>query len=113
MSSLQKIKRADVIQALIDLGVTPPPSWDMTELKARLLELEVEKGITRSYRRDKTPLKQWVARLNEAARKKAVLIDFCKQRLQLDLPRAMLVEDMKKSAMDRIYEISESVHPTP
>lgn len=53
-----------------------------------------------------------MTRLNEAARKKPVLMEFCQLNLQLELSRRMAMDEMKKRAMDRIYEVSEIIPPT-
>lgn len=97
--------RQSVIQELQQLGETPPNGWTMTELKARLMELQEEKGIPETKTKtNKTELQQWVVALNKASKKKADLFQWCEETLGMATNKNETIAQVQKKAMERIYQ---------
>ena len=56
----KSMTKAELTQALISLGETPPKSWTVRELELRLQELKQEMGMVKEPTsvKNRTPLRQ-------------------------------------------------------
>eukprot|EP00435_Cladocopium_sp_Y103_P013803 s510_g3.t1 len=100
-------KKGEFIQAIKDLGETPPTSWSVSELKVRLTELEESKGIYRHRGKTQTSLQLWMIRLNEAKKNKATLQQFTKDALGVPITGNEVMEELSKKCVEKIYMVSK------
>ena len=100
-------KKAELIQAIRDLGENPPNSWNVAELKVRLTELEENKGIYRHRGKTQTPLQLWMIRLNEAKKNKATLQMFTKETLGVPITGNEVMDELTRKCVEKIYVVSK------
>eukprot|EP00435_Cladocopium_sp_Y103_P034647 s2781_g9.t1 len=104
MTAVSKMNKTQLQNSLRGYGEEPPKAWDMTELRHRLLEIEEERGITRTRGRLQTPLQELVTQLNVAAKKKSSLQQHCRDNLEINVTGNETMEIMRKAAMEKIYQ---------
>lgn len=100
---MPKMNKGDLVKELVKLGETPPKSWGVMELTARLEELQEEKGIQKVRGKTQTPLRVWTIRLNEASKKKANLQQFMVNQLGLTLSYNETIPQLQRAALQKIY----------
>ena len=111
---MPKLNRADLIMEMARLGEVPPREWTMVEISARLDELRAEVGLGPfTNKKEKTPLRRMVIALNEAAKKKATLVDFAQQQLQIAVTSNETIATLQKTCLLKIYQITEATGADP
>ena len=113
MPSLGSLKKHELVAAMVALGEEPPREWKVMELRKRLEELEIEKGVTRTTHRVKTSLQELMHRLHAAAKKKTTLVTFLQEELHMTLSGTETMAVMVKKGMDEVYTQSELHHSDP
>ena len=103
-SAMTKSKK-ELQAELLALGEVAPEKWTLTELRVRIAELKEEQGLD-SKRKKRTPLQEWVVRLNAASKKKAELQKFLHEYLGLPVAENATILMLQKQAMEKIYQIS-------
>eukprot|EP00435_Cladocopium_sp_Y103_P060537 s526_g22.t1 len=111
MPTIASLKKPELIEAIQNLGEEPPTAWGTVELRCRLAELEEAHGIIRQSGKTKTPLQQWVVKLNTATKKKCVLEEFAQQELGITNVGNSTMTQIQKAGMERIYVMS-ATHPS-
>ena len=104
MTTIHKMRRSELIQAIEDYGENPPAKWTMPELRTRLALLREEHGWD-GNKQEVTDLRKWVIQLNLASKKKGHLQDFC-QKIGVHMTKNETILQLQKMAMIKIYEIS-------
>ena len=101
--AMMKLTQIQLRQAIKERGESPPREWGKVELRDRLTELMREAGESTST---KTNLREWVSQLNKASRKKQDLINFCSERLKIELSGHETIPVLQQKAMKTIYNVS-------
>ena len=82
--NMSAMTREEILDELISMGELPPQSWSNAEMKLRMEELRIAKGLNPNPRaKEKAPLRQWMIRLNAASSKKQDLVDFLREELKM------------------------------
>lgn len=92
---------------MVEMGEVPPVHWTVLQLKARLAELRAslveDQPVT---------LKQRMAELNKAAKKKATLVLWAEAK-QLPITSNMTIAQVHALAEQQIQQITQEVYPSP
>eukprot|EP00435_Cladocopium_sp_Y103_P069276 s590_g33.t1 len=102
--------KEDYVNILLELGESAPNQWTIAEIKARIQELQTEKGINPT-KCHKTELQLWVIQLNKVSKKKADLQAWCQNELGMSLTMSETIPQLQKKAMEQIY-MRAAAHPT-
>ena len=112
--SLSSMNKAEIIEALKELGETPPQKWSKVELKSRLMELEEDLEIKRTASTtETTTLQKWVAKLNMVNKRRSTLREFITEELKGNAPDSCTKDQLGKIAMDCIYDKAEACGSDP
>ena len=103
--AMMKMTKAQLQDAIRARGEEPPREWNNVELRDRLAELMEQHGEAVGHT-SKTDLRQWMADLNKASRKKDQLKEFCEERLKISLSGNETIPVLQKKATRKIYEVS-------
>ena len=99
------MKKPELIQALKDLGETPPKQWTVLELETRLSELRVEQGLPEfDSKKTRTPLRQMMVELNRAQRLKHELVEHVSKTLRVPLTGTETIKVLMQKGMAAIYD---------
>eukprot|EP00439_Symbiodinium_sp_Y106_P016381 s4022_g2.t1 len=91
MANLNKMTRDELKNELGKLGEVPPAAWTRLEMKARVMELRGDEGTSL-----RSPLQEKTRELRKAAKKKADLIEFCRELgVELNGNETMAVMEMR------------------
>lgn len=111
---MAKSGKQEAINALRALGEEPPKMRTTMEIKTRIIELEMERGIIRkSGKAPRTNMREWMAQLNKASKKKAALQEFCVNTLQLTITGNETIAILQQKATEKIYQISSASSQDP
>lgn len=110
---MPRLTKAELIIELAKMGEVPPREWTSVEISARLDELRAEQGqAPLQQKKERTPLRQMVIRLNQAAKKKAHLLQFATQLGMNPNPNDTIAMLQKKCLM-RIYQETPATGEDP
>ena len=102
---MSSMKKPELVQALKDLGETPPKEWTVLELHGRLSELRQEKGLPElETKKSRTPLRQMMVDLNKAQRLKADLVKYVSGTLRVPLTGNETVKALMQKGMEAVYQ---------
>ena len=102
---MSSMKKPELVQALKDLGETPPKEWTVLELHGRLSELRQEKGLPElETKKSRTPLRQMMVDLNKAQRLKADLVKYVSGTLRVPLTGNETVKVLMQKGMEAVYQ---------
>ena len=102
---MSSMKKPELVQALKDLGETPPKEWTVLELHGRLSELRQEKGLPElETKKSRTPLRQMMVDLNKAQRLKADLVKYVSGALRVPLTGNETVKVLMQKGMEAVYQ---------
>eukprot|EP00435_Cladocopium_sp_Y103_P031926 s621_g8.t1 len=96
--------RADLIAKMVEMGEVPPAHWTVMQIKARLSELR-----TTMLEDQPVTLKQRMAELNEAAKKKATLVARAESK-QIPMTGNMTIAQIYALAEQ---QLTQEVVPSP
>ena len=102
------LTRAEMRQALTQLGETPPSKWTKPELRLRLEQVTGEDMSQRVKKESKqrSPYDEIVRRMNAASKRKATLIEFCRQELNMHNLDSWTIVRIQHEAMKVIYTVA-------
>ena len=109
--SVDTMKKAQLIEALLEFGERPPARWTLLELRQRLAELRPEEGNNKKSERtiidedNAQTLKDWVKVVKQ---RKAWLIELCQGRMGMRLSGHETIPVLEKRAMTWIIENTEA-----
>jgi hypothetical protein len=104
---MSAMTREEILDELISLGELPPQSWSNAEMKLRMEELRVAKGLNPNPRaKEKTPLRQMMIRLNAASTKKQDLVTFVLDELKVPISPNDTIALLKKKGIMAIYHLA-------
>ena len=105
--TMSAMTREEILDELISLGELPPQSWSNAEMKLRMEELRVAKGLNPNPRaKEKTPLRQMMIRLNAASNKKQDLVNFVRDELKVPISTNDTIALLKKKGIMAIYHMA-------
>ena len=96
------MNKAELRKAIEGLGETPPDRWTRSELMTRLLQLREEHGMTTKDKAGKTALQQGVTKLNQASKKKSLLMEYV-QELGCAPTGKETIAQLQRLGMTRLY----------
>ncbi|CAE7220198.1 RE1 [Symbiodinium sp. CCMP2592] len=110
LQNMADLTSAELRQALAQLGETPPAKWTKPELRLRLEQLTKEDMSQRVKKESKqrSPYEEMVRRMNAASKRKATLIEFCRQELNMHNLDSWTIVRIQHEAMKKIYEVAEA-----
>ena len=106
---MPRLSKTQMIAELANLGVIAPKGWTVTELEYHLHERRQELGIE-TGKGKKTPLQEYVTKMNVAARKKADLQEFLQSELGVTPNPNSTISQMTKDGLQKIYLMTPG-HP--
>ncbi|CAE7358286.1 nphp3 [Symbiodinium sp. CCMP2592] len=90
-----------------EFGENPPTRWNKAELQLRLEELSGQNAFVSARKtREQTEYQRLVQGLTQACNRKAQLIEFCQNSLEMRVNANWTMNEMKREAMHRIYQRS-------
>ena len=105
--NMSAMTREEILDELISMGELPPQSWSNAEMKLRMEELRIAKGLNPNPRaKEKAPLRQWMIRLNAASSKKQDLVDFLREELKMAISGNDTIATLKKKGIMAIYQFA-------
>lgn len=109
LSMASNMTKEDIITELARFGELPPKTWSKMEMLTRMEELRVQAGMSANPKgKRRTPLRQMVVRLNEAARKKADLAQFVTKELGVTVTPNDTIKNMQQKGLAAIYDYVEA-----
>lgn len=100
-------RKAELVEAMSALGETPPKAWTVAEIETRLTELRLEQGIAPPRTgKVRTPLRQMMVELNQANRKKQILIEHVKT-LGVPISGHETMKVLMHKGIQAIYDLAE------
>ena len=94
---------------LVQHGETAPKEWSKMQLLLRVTELEGPDGLT-PKKAEISPLRLMEVEINQAARKKASLVNLIREQLPANLTGNETIEVLKVKALDAAYRTC-AAHP--
>lgn len=113
MRVISKMNKTELIDALKELGETPPSDWKVIDLRVRLQEMEEEMCIHEMRSKQKTDLQTWTTRLNMALRKKSTAQAFLKDELNLSVTGNETMMELQKKGLNQVYRMTNPCAQDP
>ena len=102
---MEQMTKTDLVLHLRAYGEEPPRAWTKVELRQRLYDLEAAGEITIAKGgKQKTPYQEAVAKLNKASHRKAHLVSYVQENLNMTVGPNETIAMIQKRAMAQLME---------
>ncbi|CAE7714347.1 RE1 [Symbiodinium sp. KB8] len=108
---MSDMNREELVEALAKLGVEAPRGWTKIEMQLRLEQItgqDMAEKIKPKTNKGKSPFQEMVTKLNQASRRKSVLLEFVTNELRMSNMDGYTIDRIKMAAIRRIYDVVEA-----
>ena len=106
MPAISKMNKKELAQEIEELGGTANLDRRRLELQVQLISLREEQGIPNHSRAAQTDYQKWTVAMNKAGPKKADLVRFMEQELQMTPRSNDTIVQLQKAALLKIYDLA-------
>ena len=109
--AMSDMTREELVAVLAKHGVEAPRGWTKVEMLLRVEQLtgqDMSEKIKPKASKGRSPFQEMVTKLNQAARRKSVLVEFVTTELRMSNMENYTIDRIKMEAIRRIYDVVEA-----
>ncbi|CAE7658270.1 unnamed protein product [Symbiodinium microadriaticum] len=109
--AMSDMTREELVAVLAKHGVEAPRGWTKVEMLLRVEQLtgqDMSEKVKPKASKGRSPFQEMVTKLNQAARRKSVLVEFVTTELRMSNMENYTIDRIKMEAIRRIYDVVEA-----
>ncbi|CAE7161253.1 unnamed protein product, partial [Symbiodinium necroappetens] len=106
--SLSNMKKVQLQNLLSDMGEEAPLRWTKVELRQRIVEINPELAEHKRGQDNDTELRGLIRKINQASKKKQLLVSLCEGELQLALTGNETMAQLERRAVEQAHRLARA-----